>query len=181
MTIMATAAPAFGWKARCAAALTTAVGWFVPMALTSGVAGYTAYIYTQKANTQLVIQQQSLSDLQQFRASGAAFDQSVGTLSDALVDGTDVTAAQREMRTAITRSISDTVAARPLLGEAEAQAYIDGLASLRETVDGVNNFDAGQKLWQDSINLMSARKKLITSAEKRALRGGDAMINPRGL
>jgi hypothetical protein len=168
---MASIAPPMGWKARAMGVFTASIAWFVPMALTSGVAAYTAYFYTQKANTQLVIQQQSLGDLQQFRASGAAFDQAVGNLSDALVDGANITASQRDMRAAITRSISDTLAVRHLLGDSEADAYIKGLANLRETVDGIKSFDAGQKLWQDSLNLMSTRRKLIGAAEKRALRG----------
>ncbi|RKE49986.1 hypothetical protein [Sphingomonas sp. PP-CC-1A-547] len=140
------------------------------MALTSGVAAYTAYFYNQKANHELVVQQQSLSDLQQFRASGAAFDQSLSTMSDALVDGSGIKAGQREMRTAITRNISDAQAIEHLLPPGEAKPYIAGLAELRDTVDGLGTIDSGQKLWQDSLNLMSARKKLIASAEQRALR-----------
>jgi hypothetical protein len=145
-----------------------AVAWFIPMALTAAVTAYVSYVYNQKANTVLVIQQQRLADLQQFRLSGAGLDQGLSAMSDALVDGKGLDQARRDMRAAITKNISDAVAVRHLLGP-KADSYIAGLANLREVVDAVGTMDSGQGLWQTSLNLMKERRDLIASAERQAL------------
>lgn len=139
--------------------------WFVPMILTSGSAAYLSYIYNQKANTELALQQQTLSDLQSFRNSGAGLDQAVSALSDALVDGTGVSEARSKLRGALTSHISDAVANEKLLG-ANTKSYIAGLSRLRQTVDDVDRdaVETQARLWQESLNLMSRRRKMASAA-----------------
>jgi hypothetical protein len=142
--------------------------WLVPMLLTASVTAYISYFYNQKANTSLVIQQQKIADLQQFRSSGAQLDQALGRMSDALVDQTGLEAARREMRSAIGRNITDADASRTLIGQG-IDAYITGLAELRETVDGIQTPESGADLWQRSLNMMEMRRRLLKAAEQRAL------------
>ena len=144
------------------------LAWLVPMLLTASVTAYISYFYNQRANTMLVIQQQKIADLQQFVSSGAQLDQALGRMSDALVDKTGLESARREMRSAIGRNITDADASRNLIGP-ETAAYIVGLAELRETVDQVETPESGAQLWQDSLNMMEARRRLLKGAEQRAL------------
>lgn len=139
--------------------------WFIPMILTSASAAYLSYFYNQKANSELALQQQALSDLQSFRNSGAALDQAVSALSDALVDEKGITEARSRLRGALTAHLSDAIANEGLLGSASA-SYIYGLSELRTTVDDVQpaSIRMQAKLWQDSLKLMSARRKMVAVA-----------------
>jgi hypothetical protein len=150
-----------------AAIFKTSIAWLIPMALTAGFTAYLSYFYNQKANMALVVQQQRLSDLQEFRQSGAGLDQALSFMSDALVDSDRVDEGRRKMQDAITRQISDTTAIEHILGKQSADQYIHGLANLRETVDSLNSTESGQALWQQSINLMSERRKLVSHAQLR--------------
>lgn len=161
---------AWKWVWDSAGAVTkTALGWLIPMLLTASVTAYISYVYNQKANTLLVVQQQRVADLQQFRSSGAQLDQALARMSDALVDRKGLEAAREEMRLAIARNISDAEAAKPILGESQTNQYVAGLADLRVTVDGVQKLQSGQQLWQASINMMEARRRILREAEQRAL------------
>lgn len=135
------------------------------MILTASSAAYLSYFYNQKANSELALQQQALSDLQSFRSSGAELDQAVSALSDALVDGVGVTEARSKLRSALTKHISDAVANERLLG-ADSKSYIAGLSSLRATVDDVdrNSVETQARLWEDSLKLMSQRRKMSSAA-----------------
>ncbi|MES2497095.1 MAG: hypothetical protein V4618_13355 [Pseudomonadota bacterium] len=162
------------WTAVCAGARHAVVAtrtmgaWFVPMFLTAALTAYLSYFYNQKSNTELAVQQQTFSDLQSFRNSGAELDQSLGALSDALVDGKDVDQAKAKMRSAISRHISDAVGNDRTLGP-NSVIYINGLAKLRLTVDAVDpvNIETGATLWEHSLKLMSQRKKMVTEAQLR--------------
>ncbi len=160
--------PRSGFLASVASFSREALGWLIPMLLTAAVTAYVSYRYNQKANTQLVVQQQKISELQEFRQSGAQLDQALGRMSDALVDGEGLEAARREMRTAITANITDASAVSHLLGSG-AEPYLKGLADLRDIVDQVDTIESGQALWQGSLNLMQQRRKLIRRAERQAL------------
>lgn len=142
--------------------------WLVPMLASAALTSYISYIYNQKANTALVMQQQRVDDLQSFRESGAELDQALSGMSDAIVDGSGLDEAKRNMRKAITKNISDAVAVRHILGSATDE-YIDGLANLREVVDQTETIDSGRDLWQTSINLMEKRRQLVANAEQKAL------------
>lgn len=155
----------FRVRADFSGAVKTTSKWLIPMLLTSGLTAYLSYFYNQRANTQLVFQQQRLSDLQHFRDSGAAVDQGLSSMSDALVDGTGLEVARHEMRAAIARHIADAVAVRHLLGERAADSYIHKLALLRQVVDAVTTIQTGRDLWQESLNLISNRRHLISNAE----------------
>lgn len=146
-----------------------ACAWLIPMLATAGATAYISYIYSQKSNTALVVQQQRLNDLQQFRSSGAELDQGLSAMSDALVDGSGLDEARKQMRGAITKNIADAVAIRHLLGP-KADTYIAGLARLRQVVDKTNDVHAGRDLWQTSIDLMVERRTLLSSAQVEALR-----------
>lgn len=143
----------------------TSLGWLIPMLLTAGATAYISYVYNQKANTLLIIQQQKMADLQQFRSSGAQLDQALGHMSDALVDGKELESTRSEMRAAISKNITDADAVRHILGPG-TDSYIDELAGLRTTIDEVHDVDSGNKLWADSLKLMSTRRKLLQSAEQ---------------
>lgn len=138
------------------------------MIVTASAAAWLSYHYNQKANSELIIQQQAFSDLQSFRNSGAGLDEAVSVLSDALVDDRGVEDARAKLRTAITRHISDTAANELTLGPG-AKEYETGLSGLRQTVDAVDrdSVETGAALWEDSLRLMSQRRKLISSAQTR--------------
>lgn len=142
--------------------------WLVPMLATAGATAYLSYIYNQKANTLLVIQQQKMTDLQQFRVSGGQLDQALGRMSDAVVDGFGLEAARREMRSSIGRHIADTEAVRNLLGSS-TDSYLTQLADLRVAVDEVGPEDLGQSMWQSTLNIMAERRRILKDAERRAV------------
>jgi hypothetical protein len=143
-----------------------ALGWAVPMLLSASAAAVLTYFYTEKANKELVLQQQKLTDLQQFRSSGAQLQQALGRMSDAVVDGENLNAPRREMRDAINRNISDANAVQEQLGPDATKAYIKRLAALRETVDETET-DDGAAMWQGSLNVMEDQKRLLEAAQKR--------------
>lgn len=144
----------------------TALGWAVPMLLTALATAVLTYFYTEKANTELVLQQQRLTDLQEFRASGAQLQQALSRMSDAVVDGDDLNPPRREMRDAIARNISDATTVENQLGTDATKAYIKKLANLRATVDGTEA-NGGAALWQGSLDVMEDQKRLLDNAEKR--------------
>lgn len=143
--------------------------WFVPMFITAASTAYLSYKYNQKSNTELAIQQQTFSDLQAFRNSGADLDQALGVLSDAIIDGADIDAARSIMRNSISRHISDALANDKSLGP-EATSYIEALGRLRVTVDDVDPsaVETGLNLWEQSLEIMSRRRKLVSAAQLRA-------------
>lgn len=146
----------------------TSLGWLIPMLLTAGATAYLSFFYNQRANTQLVMQQQKMADLQQFRVSGAQLDQALGRMSDALVDDSGIQAARSEMRSAIGRNLADADSVALLLGP-RTHDYIAGLANLRVTLDNVHDRSSGARLWQDSLGMMEARKRLLKDADRRAV------------
>ena len=142
--------------------------WIVPMLATAVVTAYLSYTYNQKANSELAVQQQIFSDLQSFRNSGAELDLAMSVLSDALVDGASVEEAKAKMKAAISRHISDTVANENALG-APSKQYLANLSQLRITVDNASreNLEAASLLWEQSLKLMSERRKLVAAAQTR--------------
>ena len=143
--------------------------WFVPMFLTAAATAWLSYKYNQRSNAELAVQQQTFSDLQAFRNSGAELDQSLGVLSDAIIDGRGVSEAKSKMRNAISRHVSDGLGTEKSLG-LDSRSYIERLAHLRMTVDEVDphSVETGATLWQESLKLMSERRRLVASAELRA-------------
>jgi len=139
--------------------------WFIPMIITAGATAWLSYHYNQKSNTELAVQQQRYSDLQSFRNSGSDLDQSVTALSDALVDGRGIEEARSKLRIAITRHLSDATANEATLGSG-VEPYEKGLGELRRTVDAVDrdSTDTGIALWEQSLQLMSQRRKLVNGA-----------------
>jgi hypothetical protein len=148
-----------------------ALGWLVPMMLTAVATAWVTYHYTRKANTEMVVQQQKLTNLQQFRASGAQLQQALSRMSDAIVDGGSLDPARREMRDAIARNLSDAVAVRSQLGPEATDAYVRRLAALRIVVDQTDA-DSGAALWQGSLDVMEQQKRLLQNAETRVQTGG---------
>jgi hypothetical protein len=160
-------------RSSLAAGLQNTLTWVIPMLLTAASTAYLSYFYNQKANTELVAQQQRVSDLQQFRASAAQLDQAVGGMSDALVDGSNLAARRADLRNSITRHLSDAQAVKDLLGS-DSDQYIGRVSSLREIVDNLGTIGSGQQLWQTSINMMSERRHLLVSAQSKALKLGES-------
>jgi hypothetical protein len=156
------------WRA-FAAGLRGMLTWFVPMFLTASATAYISYKYNQRANTELVQQQQRISDLQGFRVSGAELDGAVGRMSDALVDNEGIKQARNDLRNAITRHIADTGSVRQILGENDAKTYIAKLSSLRDVTDNLSSVDSGQPLWEQSLMLMSIRRKMLVDSQARVL------------
>lgn len=142
--------------------------WFVPMFLTAAATAWLSYEYNQMSNTKLALQQQTFSDLQAFRNSGADLDQALGALSDAIVEGREVAQAKSNMRSAISRQISDALANEQVLGGA-SKGYIADLARLRLSVDEVDqgSVETSAVVWEQALALMSQRRKLIAAAQLR--------------
>lgn len=137
-----------------------ATAFFVGAVVSALVSTPIAYQYAKRANTTLVFQQQRLTDVQQFEATGAALDNAVRQFSDALVDDRGVEPARQALRTAIATHSSNIFAIRNTLGAADYDRYMAELVRLRARADTAVTFEEGVQVWQSTVNLIGYRRRL---------------------
>lgn len=125
------------------------------------------YGFTARLNTEAALQQQYLSAVQDFNATGARVDAAITELSDTVLDGADIAQAKREARQAIAAHVAATQALSPLMGTGNVKAYMEGLATLRGMVDQTGDVRAALNASHARFDLMDNRQVMLAEARRR--------------
>ena len=139
--------------------------WFASIVIVAALGAYAGHYFTRSDNLELALKQTQLSELQKFRASGAALDSSFRAFNDSLADKRNVEVARDAMRAAIAQHSADTMASQSLLGEKNVADYVKNLAALRDQVDKVTNPTNAMPMAQSALNLISARLQMAHDVE----------------
>ncbi|BCA57441.1 hypothetical protein HMP06_0210 [Sphingomonas sp. HMP6] len=131
---------------------------FIAGSLATALVGAPVGIYVAThANTIMIVQQQTLADLQNFENTGAQLDNRVSGMSDALVDGRGVNDARRALRDAVSAHSSAAFALRDDMG-GDYPPYATKLRELRNFADKANTPREGVKVFQSLVDLIALRK-----------------------
>lgn len=165
---MATAAPrALFRDPRVLHYLRLALGGLATAIVGGFLGAYFSYLFTAKANGEAALQQQYLSAVQEFIATGSTLDASVTDLSDSILDGQDVRRARQEARRAVAAHVASTQSLSQVVGEGNSNLYMEGLATIRTLIDGANNAATAEKLSDARFDLMDNRGVIVKEARKR--------------
>ena len=109
----------------------------------------------------MVVQQQQVADLSQFGITGAALDRAVSQFSAALVAGEGIEAARTNLKTATLDHSSFVFNnMRESMGVVDSTAYMAHLRALHDAADSASSYEDGVRIWQQTIDLISYRKRL---------------------
>ena len=118
-------------------------------------------------NTEASLQQQYLSAIQDFSATGAKVDASITELADTVLDGQGLTDARREARQAIAAHAAASQSLSQVVGQGNVDEYVQGLATLRLLVDDTNGKINALKTSNARFDLMDNRVVMINEARRR--------------
>tara|TARA_R110000796_G_scaffold14011_21_gene45689 strand:- start:1507 stop:1974 length:468 start_codon:yes stop_codon:yes gene_type:complete len=144
-----------------------AVGALVTAALGGLFAAVFTYYATVQVNTEASLQQQYLSAIQDFSATGAKVDASITELADTVLDGQGLTDARREARQAIAAHAAASQSLSQVVGQGNVDEYVQGLATLRLLVDDTNGKINALKTSNARFDLMDNRVVMINEARRR--------------
>ena len=126
------------------------------------------YVSNKETNTAMVIQQQQVADLSQFGATGAALDRAMSQFSDALADGKGVEAARTNLKAAVVDHSSFVFNnMRDVMGPTDSAVYMADLRALGEAAQAARTYEDGVQVFQQTINLITYRKKTHRSHTPR--------------
>ena len=125
------------------------------------------YFATQRLNNEAALTQQYLSAIQDFSSTGATVDASITELSDTVLDGDQITEARKEARQAIAAHVAATQSLSQVVGTGNANAYMEGLATLRTLVDKTSDPGQALKTSRARFDLMSNRIAIVAEARRR--------------
>lgn len=120
-------------------------------------------------NADLAIQQQHLTGVSQFQASGKDLDQAFADFNDVAARGAALEVSRAAVLKAIRVHASDTEVLRPLVGGASTDRYLNALLTLRVAVE--NTTDAtglGERLSAFSTLLVRRNALVEEARNKRA-------------
>lgn len=165
---MATAAPAaFFRDPRVMHYIRLALGGLATALIGGFLGAYFSYLFTARANSEAALQQQYLSAVQEFVASGSTLDASITDLGDSILDGQDVRRARQDARRAVAAHVASTQSLSQVVGEGNSSLYMEGLATIRTLVDGANNAATAERLSNARFDLMDNRGVIVKEARKR--------------
>lgn len=131
------------------------------------LAAWFTYVFTARLNHEAALQQQYLSAIQDFSATGAKVDASITELADTVLDGAALATARKEARQAIAAHAAASQSLAQVVGQGNVNAYVEGLATLRVLVDSTEN---RSQAWQTSrarFDLMDNRATMVNEARRR--------------
>lgn len=144
-----------------------AVGAFATAIMGGLFAAVFTYYATIQVNAEASLQQQYLSAIQEFSATGARVDASITELADTVLDGEQLTSARREARQAIAAHAAASQSLSQVVGQGNVDEYVRGLAVLRLLVDDTNDRIEALKTSKARFDLMSNRTVIIGEARRR--------------
>ncbi len=170
---MASAAPIATWLTpdRAKRYLKFAVGGLVTAALGGFLAALFTYMFTAKLNQEAMVQQQYLAAVQDFIATGARVDASVTSLSDSILDADGIKEGRKEARQAIAAHVAATQSLSQVVGSGNANAYMEGLATLRTLVDDARDVQTALRASRARSDLMDNRTVIVAEARRRIYGG----------
>lgn len=131
------------------------------------LAAAATYYFTVKLNEESSIQQQYVSSVQDFAATGAKVDAAVTDLGDTIIDGDEVLEAKKEARQALSAHTASTLALMPLIGKGNVENYLKGVADLRALVDQTGDVPAAMRASKGRYALINNRNAVIADARRR--------------
>lgn len=135
-------------------------GSFLLGVLCTALIGVPTGLYVSKrANTELLAQQTTMSQLQAFEATGGQLDNAVRRVSDRLAQGQKVSADVDSLRDAIGTHSSATFTLREAIA-GDYQTYMAKLRELRRNADAAKTPRDGVRMWQSAIDLIGLRKRV---------------------
>lgn len=143
------------------------VGALVTAFLGGLFAAWFTYFATVEANNKASLQQQYLSAVQEFSATGAQVDASITELADGVLDGRQVADARRSARQAIAAHAAASQGLAQIAGQGNVDEYVKGLAVLRLMVDDTNNGARAFETSQARFDLMENRTVMVREARRR--------------
>ncbi|PNU02096.1 hypothetical protein [Novosphingobium guangzhouense] len=166
---MASAAPSSPWLTpdRAKRYLKLILGGFATAAVGGLLAAWFTYLFTAKLNSEAMLQQQYLAAVQEFIVTGSKVDASVTELSDSILDKEGVREGRKEARQAIAAHVAATQSLAQVIGTGNADAYMEGLATLRTLVDEAADVQTALKASRARFDLMDNRAVIVAEARRR--------------
>lgn len=147
--------------------------WFKANAGTVTFAVFTAlltailtYVVTAQLNTNSAVQQQNLAALQRFVETGSQVDASVTELTDAVADVEGLSTAKKDVRRSLAAHAAASQDLKVVVGKANIDAYLDGMGTLRDLVDHVDDPREAFKASQARFDVMHNRTVIVSEARK---------------
>ncbi|WP_313395500.1 hypothetical protein [Sphingobium yanoikuyae] len=131
------------------------------------LAGLATYYFTQQLNEESSIQQQYVSSVQDFAATGAKVDAAITDLGDTVIDGDELAAAKKEARQALSAHAASALALLPLIGKGNVENYMTGIADLRLLVDETGDVPAAVRASRGRNALINNRNAVIAAARRQ--------------
>lgn len=127
--------------------------------LCTAIVGAPVAIYVaNQTNTTMLVRQQTLTNLQNFEATGGQLDNAVRVMSDALADGKGVDKARDSVRDAVAAHASAAFVLRDDL-DANYAPYAAKIRELRDFADKANTPREGVRVFQSLADLIALRKR----------------------
>lgn len=164
---MASVAPSLPSRERVTHYGKLAIGVIFSAIIGGLIAGWFTYVFTAKLNTEAALQHQYLSAVQEFVSTGSEVDASVTNLADSILDGQEVRTARQASRLAIANHVAATVSLSQVIGEGNANLYMEGLASMRTYVDAANSSQSALAMSNARFDLMENRNAIVHEAQRR--------------
>jgi hypothetical protein len=143
-------------------------GSFALGSLCTALIGVPTGIYvTERANTHMVVQQQTLNTLQSFETTGGQLDNAVRQVSDALAKGASVDKGRDALRDAVSAHSSAAFVLRDELGTDYAP-YMAKMREMRGYADRATNAREGVAMWQSAADLIAMRKRAADRVKAEA-------------
>lgn len=120
----------------------------------------TGLYVAKRANTELLSQQTTMSQLQAFEATGGQLDNAVRRVSDRLAKLKGVAVELDALRDAIGAHSSATFALRDAIGE-DYPSYMAKMRELRVNADASKTPRDGVRMWQSAVDLIGMRKRVV--------------------
>ncbi len=147
--------------------LKMAIGGLATAIVGGLLAAWFTYVFTARLNQEAALQQQYLSAVQEFVATGSNVDASITRLTDDVLDKENVREAKREARHAIALHVAATQSLSQVIGTGNASAYMDGLATLRTLVDSTSDPSTALRASRARFDVMDNRAIIVAEARRR--------------
>jgi hypothetical protein len=129
----------------------------------------TGLFVANRANTAMVVQQQTLGQIQTFETTGGQVDNAVRSVSDALATSKRPDKGLEALRDALGAHASAAFVLRDELGD-DYVAYMAKTRDLRGYANNAKTPRDGVVMWQAAIDLITLRKHATERMNKEATR-----------
>lgn len=143
---------------------------FAQGAVVVALIGSVTQCYFERQNAaDLAVQQQHLTGVAQFQASGKELDLAFADFNDALARGAPLEGAEIASLRAIRVHAADTETLRPVVGDQAADGYLDALVKVRTSIEEAKGArQLGDRLTAFS-DMLVKRNRLVEEARAKRI------------